>query len=62
MMKVTGVATLRVPYSVKLDMTAEEFGNLSERKQDELLDEAIDWMDATRSAEVDEIEVFDYED
>lgn len=56
------MATLKVPYTVNLDMTADEFEALSERKQDELLDEAIDWMDGARSAEVDDIEVYDYED
>ena len=59
MITVKGMARLRVPYSVKLNMTEEEFDSLSERKQNQLLEDAIDWKDACRNAETDDIEVDD---
>lgn len=62
MIKVSGQATLKVPYTVTLNMTEEEFDRLTESKQNELLDNAIDWMDATRSADVDEIDVWDLDE
>lgn len=59
MITVKGVARLKVPYSVKLNMTEEEFDNLSAAKQDRILEDAIDWQFACRSADTDEIEVDD---
>jgi hypothetical protein len=59
MITVSGTATLKVNYSVDLDMTEEQWDALSEKKQNEILDSTIDWMDECRSAEVDEIEVDD---
>lgn len=60
--EVKGVAKLRVPYSVKTDMPASIFEQLSASQQDELIDGAINWLEATRNAEVDEIEVYDFDD
>lgn len=62
MIKVSGEVTLKVRYAINLDMSEAEFESLSEKKQNELIDEAIDWQDATRSAEVDEIDVWDIEE
>ena len=63
MVVINGRATLTVTYAVKLNMTEEEFGNLSEDKQNELINGMIDWMDAMRSAEIEDIDVWDiYED
>ena len=59
MIVISGEAKLKVPYKVQLNMTVEEFDALPERKQNELIEEAIDWRDATRSAETDEIDVWD---
>lgn len=59
MIEVVGEATLKVRYSVELDITEEEFDNLSERKQDALIDEAINWHETLKNAETDEIEVDD---
>lgn len=59
MIIVNGEAKIRVDYSVELDMTEEQWDSLSEKKQNEILDSAIDWMYACRSGEVDNIEVYD---
>lgn len=59
MIKVTGTARLTVWYGVELDISEEEFDALSERKQNELLDGAIDWREVCRGAELDEIDVDD---
>ncbi|WP_438498038.1 hypothetical protein [Paenibacillus sp. IHBB 3054] len=59
MIRVTGKAKLIVNYDVELDMTEEEFDSLSERKQNEVLDDAIDWIEVCRNADVDEIDVDD---
>ena len=61
MIKVSGEVALKVRYAVKLNMTEEEFDALSERKQNELIDGAINWHDELRNAETDEIEVWDIE-
>jgi len=59
--KVIGEAVLKVKFSVDLvDITEAEFEALSERKQDELIDSAIDWSNETRNAEVDEFDVWEY--
>lgn len=60
--KVNGTADLRVWYSVELDMSEEEFYKLSEREQDKLIEEAIDWHETCRSAQVSSIEVDDVEE
>lgn len=59
MIKVSGNFRVTGRYEVELDMTAEEFVALPERKQTELLDGSIDWRDVLQSSETDEIEVWD---
>lgn len=57
MIKVEGVVTLRVPYSVQLDISEEAFLGLSELTQDMLIENAIDWVSATRNATVSDFDV-----
>lgn len=57
MITITGNATLKVPYEVEIDMTEAQFDALPISKQNELIDSAIDWKDACRSGEVDDIEI-----
>ena len=59
MIKVNGEARLVVKYEVEINMTEEEFENLSQRQQDAILEELIDWREECKNAEVDEIEVWD---
>ncbi|MEK4700387.1 hypothetical protein MKX47_12390 [Solibacillus sp. FSL R7-0668] len=58
--KVEGTATLKVNYSVSVNYTEEQWEALSWKKQNEILDAAIDWSDACRNADVDDIDVDDY--
>ncbi|WP_107950901.1 hypothetical protein [Lysinibacillus parviboronicapiens] len=60
-LKVEGIATLRAGYSVEVPYTEEQWEALSERKQNEILDAAIDWYEVSRNAEVDDIDVYDYQ-
>lgn len=62
MIKVSGTFRLYGSYEVKLDMTEEQFDALSHHQQTDLLDSHIDWLDATRGADLDEIEVDDLEE
>lgn len=62
MIRVMGTANLRINYEVQLNMTEVEFDSLTELKQNEVIESAIDWFDVYRSAEVDEIEVDDLEE
>jgi len=57
-----GTANLRFNYEVQLNMTEVEFDSLTELKQNEVIESAIDWFDVCCSAEVDEIEVDDLEE
>lgn len=60
MIKVQGSAILKVDYTVVLeDMTTDEFDALPVKEQNELLDSHINWLDACRNAEVDDIEIYD---
>lgn len=59
MIEVTGEATLKVKYSVELDISEDEFENLSERKQDEMIEDAINWHEILKNAETNEIEIDD---
>ncbi|OIJ17075.1 hypothetical protein BKP37_00610 [Anaerobacillus alkalilacustris] len=56
---VSGEVRLRVSYQVELNMSEQEFDALSEREQNEHLENAIDWLEAGRNAEVDEFDVDD---
>lgn len=59
---VHGEATLKVNYGVELHMTEEEFNNLSTRQQNRLLEKSIDWYEVSRSAEVDDIDVYELDE
>lgn len=59
MITIDGTAKLRVSFSVEVDMTVEQWDSLSERKQNEIIEGLVDWMDECRSGEVDDIEVDD---
>lgn len=59
MIKVTGTMSLKTDFTVELDMTEEEFDALSGQRQDELIDGEIDWYMALRSADLDDIDVWD---
>lgn len=61
MIEVTGRATLKVPYKVRLNITEEQFDAMSERQQNELLDSTIDWHSTMSSAEADDFDVDDVE-
>jgi len=58
--RVYGEVILKVPFDVILNISEQEFERLSERQQDALIDEHIDWYEATRSGEVDEFDVYEY--
>lgn len=53
-LKVQGTATLRVNYAVEVQYTEAQWEVLSEKKQNEILDAAIDWAEACRNADVDD--------
>lgn len=54
-----GDVKLRVNFKVKLNMTEEEFDSLSEFQQNQLIEDSIDWHDTLRSAETEDIDVWD---
>lgn len=62
MIKVSGRITLSIDYTVKLNMTEEQFDNLSERQVNKLIDESIDWHNAMNNAEVEDVDVWDLEE
>jgi hypothetical protein len=62
MIKVSGEAMLRVPYEVELDMTESEFNGLSDDEANDVLEGSIDWKNACRSAETDNIDIWDIEE
>lgn len=62
MIRISGTATVYVDFEVKLDMTEDQFFELTEKKQNELLESAIDWRDALQNGQTDEIEVDDIEE
>ncbi|MGO4951992.1 hypothetical protein [Paenibacillus sp. S25] len=59
MINIYGTATVYVDYEVKLDLTEEQFSELTEKEQNELLQSAIDWQEALRNGQTDDIEVDD---
>lgn len=61
-LKVQGVATLRVNYDVEVPYSEVQWEALSEKKQNEILDAAIDWAEVCRNADVDDIDVDDYQE
>jgi len=61
MIRVSGSAKLKTDFTVDLNMTEEEFDALTQRQQDQLLEDNVDWYEASRQAEVDDIDVDDLE-
>lgn len=57
--KVKGSMTLRGNYEVELDMTEKEFDALSSRKQDDEINDAIDWREFLNNSETDDIDIDD---
>lgn len=62
MIRVSGTARVDVDWEIELDMTEEEFDDLSEREQNEIIDRDVDWYEACRNGSVDAIEVDDLEE
>lgn len=62
MIKVTGMASLRVRYMVEVNVTEEQWEQMNESSQNDFLESVIDWKDACRSAEIDEMDVWDIEE
>jgi len=58
MIRVTGEVTLKVPYSLNINMSEEEWDALSERKQDQIIGDSIGYEE-TKSAEVSYVDVDD---
>lgn len=61
MIEVNGTAKVRVDYSVNVDMTVDDWDALSDNEQNKIIEGQVDWMDACRSGEVDDIEVDEVE-
>ncbi|UTI41137.1 hypothetical protein [Niallia sp. RD1] len=59
MIKVKGSLTLRGSYEVALDMTEEEFDALSEREQNDEINDAMDWREFLDNSDIDDIDVDD---
>lgn len=59
MIIVSGSIKLRGNYEVKLDMTEEQFDRLSERQQNEEIENAVNWDEWIRNAELNDIDIDD---
>jgi hypothetical protein len=57
MIKVQGLLSIRGNYEVVLDMKKEEFNKLSLNKQDDEINDAIDWSNFLDNCDVDDIDV-----
>lgn len=57
--EVVGSLKLRANYRVTLDMTEEEFDRLSEREQNDEINDMIDWKDVLDNSDLDELDVDD---
>jgi hypothetical protein len=57
--EVNGTANVRVDYSVEVDMTVEEWDEMSPAAQTEYIENYVDWMDACRSCSVGDIDIDD---
>lgn len=62
MIKVSGTYKMAGTYEVRLNMTEKQFDALGYQAQRDLLDSHIDWLEANRSAELDDIDVDDLEE
>ena len=62
MIRVSGRAELKVPFNILLNMSEAQFESLSDSRANELIEETIDWLGATRSAEVSDIDIWEYDE
>lgn len=60
MIKVSGTATYTVDFELQLDMSEEEWDRLSDRQQNEVIDNFIGLYEM-ESAEMDDCDVWDVE-
>lgn len=60
MIKVSGTATYTVGFELQLDMSEEEWDRLSDRQQNEVIDNFIGLYEM-ESAEMDDCDVWDVE-
>jgi len=61
-LQVKGTAKLRVNYTVEVPYTEEQWEALGWQKQNVILDSAINWHEVCSNAEVDDIDVDDYQE
>ena len=59
MIRVSGKIKLKMPYSVVLGMTKDEFDSLSERKQNELLEGKIEWHNELKNVIATDVNIDD---
>jgi thiamine pyrophosphokinase len=59
---IKGSADMRVNYRIALDMSEGEFDSLSEKAQNAIIENAIDWYNECRNGEVTSIDVDDIYD
>ncbi|WP_040981037.1 hypothetical protein [Oceanobacillus jeddahense] len=57
---VYGEAVLTVRFDVDLPLSEDEFESLSQKEQDQLIDTKIDWVEATKSAEIDNFDIYEF--
>jgi hypothetical protein len=57
--KVLGSITMTGNYAVELDMTEAEFDALSEREQNDEINDAIDWKNWLDNADIRDVDVDD---
>lgn len=48
---------MRGNYEVELDMTVEEFDALSERQQNDEINDAMDWRDWMDNSDLDDLDI-----
>lgn len=61
-LRVEGTANLCVNYTVEVPYTEGQWEALPWNKQNEILDATIDWAEVCRNADVDDIDVDDYQE
>lgn len=62
MIRVSGRAELTVPFNIVLNMSGAQFEALSDSRANDLIEETIDWLGATRNAEVSDIDIWEYDE
>lgn len=63
--RLIGEATLKVPFDITVGMSEEQFDALPGRKQNDLVDNTVDWASAMSQATFDDAdidEVYEIED